>query len=74
MKIKKSRLEKRKKKNFYSRKTYFKQCKELSDKRQIIINAFEKKDIIPRDLKPEPDREQLKPPEETIAERTKLRR
>ena len=52
----------------------FQYWKKLSDKRQIIINAFEKKDIIPRDLKPEPDLEELEPPEETIAERTKLRR
>ena len=48
--------------------------KKLSGKRKIIIDAFEKKDTIPGDLKPERNLEELELPKEIIAERTKLRR
>ena len=48
---------------------FLNKAKKLFDKRKVIVNAFEKKDIIPGDFL-----EELESPEKTIAEKKKLRR
>lgn len=64
----------KKSRTFIVETRFLNKAKKLFDKRKVIVNAFEKKDIIPGDLKPEPDLEELESPEKTIAEKKKLRR
>ena len=62
------------KKNYFNTKSVINNALRLFDKRGIIIDAFINKNILPGDLEKDTCQEEEPEYEESIAERTKMRR